>query len=109
MSTGDYWKDLEEDEGEYWFKYKQTQRDKKKHYKENILENELDLLKSLPVHIKEIKDNNRYVLELHTDRGLRTIDYWPSSGTWKVRNGIGQGKGIQKFINYFKLTPKERE
>lgn len=101
MSTGDYWKDLDDDKDEYWVRFKTT-RQKKAHYLD-IMENELDLLKSLPVHIKEVKGHNRYVLELHTDRGLRTVDYWPTSGTWKVRNGIGQGKGLRKFINYFKL------
>jgi len=97
-----------DDEGEYWHRYK-SRRDRKSFYVKNLMQNDLDLLKTLPVSIKLLSDANRYVIELHTDRGLRIVDYWPSSGTWKVRNGIGQGKGIQKFINYFKLTPKERE
>jgi len=92
---------MSEDEGEYWHRY--TNRGRKAHYTKNIMSNDLDLLKSLPVKLTLLPDANRYVIELHTDRGLRTVDYWPSSGTWKVRNGIGQGKGIDKFINYFKL------
>lgn len=65
----------------------------------------VEFLKTLPLEWTEIKDGNQrsFTLVITTDRGTRTVDYYPATGAWKVRDGKGEGFGIPKMARYFHI------
>lgn len=88
--------------------YKPPVKLRPEEYRARFLSKDRELLQRLPVRTTE--DGDRYVIEIDTDRGLKTVDWYTESGDWKVRNGRGEGQGIYKMARYFQLIPRrERE
>ena len=76
-------------------------------------EGHVEFMKTLP--LKWIEKNEQgertFELEISTDRGVRTVDYYFATGLWKVRDGKGEGYGIPRMARYFNIGgfPKNRD
>jgi hypothetical protein len=69
-------------------------------------EGHVEYMKTLPLKWEEktSEDGERmFELTISTDRGDRTVDYFPSTGAWKVRNGKAEGLGIPRMARYFQI------
>lgn len=49
----------------------------------------------------------KYIIVVDTQRGLRTVEWWPGTSLWKVKRGKGQGYGLYGLARYFQLIPKD--
>lgn len=96
----------DENSGEYW---QRPKVDREKREFKPALESELELLKTFRrVEFKtevDAKGEVKYIIEVPTDRGIRTVDWWVSTGEWKVRSGRGSGKGMYSLGRYFQIIP----
>lgn len=76
---------------EYLEDFKNFKREKRDDYQQNKVEKDKELLKSLhpKAAVKKIETDGsggeKYVLEINTDRGFKTVDWWLSTGKWKAR------------------------
>lgn len=99
------------DESEMWDAYRQQKRERKEWHQENTLPKEKALIARLKgVTVLRIENDGsggeKYVINVSTERGDRLVDWWTSTGKWKVRKGTGEGVGINKMARYFKLSEK---
>lgn len=92
-----------DEQDQYWNRRQQS------HHRPapNPIEKELELLKSLPDTTFEYVagDVDKYSIEILTNRGYRKVDWWPSTGQWKVHFGRGEGRGIYSMGRYFQVIP----
>ncbi len=78
-------------------------RERKARYQAEELQGDLRLLDEFKVR-KDIRNHGEhYILTITTDRGARVIDYWPSTGKWKVRGSRAAGYRVPNLLRYFKL------
>lgn len=87
-------------------------KSKKTPYQENTLDKDLELLSKLPVSVKTEDDGAgriRSVIEVQSEKGMRTVDFWHSNGYWKLRRMRGEGFGIDKLAIFFKFVKKEKK
>lgn len=96
--------------GEYWQGYKEHKKERKEWHQQNTTPKDKEFLTTLTqASVAHIADDGsggeKYVIEILTDRGYRTIDWWTSTGWWKVRGGKGEGNGLYRMARYFKLIP----
>lgn len=94
--------------GDYWREHREYKRQQRDFYQENTNPKDKELLATLRnTKLLRIEDDGsggeKYVIEIFTDRGVRTIDWWTSTGLWRVRKGRGEGRGIYRLSKYFKL------
>ena len=92
------------DEGDYWREHRDWKAKRKRAYKRNELPKDFEILDRLGVKQEMMKGGEHYVLKFQTDRGWKTVDWWPSTGYWKDRKGRAKGRRIQHLKNYYKLT-----
>lgn len=93
--------------GDYYRDWKEHRKEKKAQYQANDLPGDMELLGKLDgVTFEEKNNGEHFILSVTTDRGVRTIDYWPSTGFWKVRGGKASGARITHLQRYFKLQVK---
>lgn len=96
------------DMGELFNAMREEKRERKRAYQKNDLPRDLAMLKRLKNVSYEIKNGGEhYILTVTTDRGERMVDYWPSTGYWKVRDSKAKGARIHHLKRYFKLTEED--
>lgn len=98
--------------GDYWRDYREHKKERRDFHQENTTPKDKELLATLPnTNVLRIEDDGsggeKYVIEIFTDRGFRTVDWWTSTGLWRVRKGRGEGRGVFRLARYFKLQIKE--
>lgn len=106
--------DEELDGGEFWQAYREAKKQKKLWHQENTVPKERELLAKLPyTKVVRIDDDGsggeKWVLRIETNRGQRIVDWWLSTGRWKVRQGRGEGVGLYNMGRYFKLIEKGKK
>lgn len=99
------------EESDMWREYRERKKEEKTWHQKNTLPKEKELVRKLPgvAVISVIDDGSggeKYVLDIKTERGARVVDWWTSTGLWKVRKGRGEGVGIYRLARYFQLIPK---
>lgn len=84
---------------------KAMQRERKESWKEENLENHLNMLSKYPqVLTYEIKNNGEhYIVTIKNEDISATVDLWPSTGKWIIRKDKKRGNGIPNLLKYFKL------
>ena len=100
------------EESEMWNEYRERKREQKEHHQKNTTPKDKDLLASLEVcQIAKIEDEGsvgeKYVIDVTTDMGVRTVDWWVATGLWKVRRGRGEGRGIYSMARYFQIIERK--
>ena len=94
--------------GEYYRDWKEHRKQKKAEYQQKELPDDFRLLHQLKgVTFEEKNGGEHFVLNITTDRGERLVDWWPSTGYWKVRQGKASGARLHHLQRYFKLELKE--
>lgn len=92
------------DMGDMYREHREYRRQKKARYQDHNLPGDLALLDRLTGVTYEIKNGGEhYVLTVRTDRGERRVNYWPSTGYWRVEQGKGCGHRVQQLKAYFRL------
>lgn len=100
--------------GEYWQGYKEHKQERKQLYQQNTIPQDKELLNSLAAKGVTWKlsvdgsGGDRYVITVPTDRGERVVEWWCSTGLWKVQKGKGEGYGIYRMARYFQLIDRRQ-
>lgn len=97
--------------GDYWRDHHAEMRARRLAYQEKELKGHLALLSRLD-GVQKVAEHNKgehFVLSVPSDHGPKEVDYYPSTGLWKLRNGRAAGHGIPKLQRYFKLKEREDE
>lgn len=89
---GDFCRDMRD--------YRRQQKDKFRY--EGGMDQQIKIAteKSRNVEIKN--DGEHYILDFMTQFGLKTVDFWPSTGKWKIRNSKKEGVSARGMIAYLK-------
>lgn len=88
--------------------WNEDKKNRKAIYQANELPRDLELLDQLKGVTYEIKNNGEhYILDVQTDRGLKKVDWYPSTGYWKSRIGKAKGARIHNLKKYYRLELKE--
>ncbi len=90
---------------------KEKRREQKRWHQENTAPSDKALLKEygLPFSVEsDGSGGERYLIEIRSDYGPKIIEWWVSTGLWKVRGSNAKGYGLYKMVRYFKLQEKNR-
>lgn len=92
------------DMGDYFNAWKEHKREQKRRYQQHSMPRDLELLDRLEGVSYEIRNRGEhYMLTVETERGPVEVDYWPSTGRWRARQGKATGFGVRKIKNYYRL------
>lgn len=97
------------DESEMWAEFRKQKKERQKARQEEWVPKDKALLARLKgVVVLKIENDGsggeKYVINVNTERGDRLVDWWTSTGRWKVRKGTGEGVGLYRMARYFRLT-----
>lgn len=99
------------EESEMWQTWRERKKETKLWHQQNTTPKEKEFLSTLSA-VRSVKIENdgaggeKYVIEVFTAQGYKTVEWWTATGKWAVRKGKGKGKGLYSMARYFHLIER---
>lgn len=91
------------DHGDFCRDMRDHRRAQKDKWRSGGMKEEIAMAEKISKNFQTNNEGEHLILEIETDRGLRIVDFWPSTKKWKSRSGKASGYGVRNIISYFKL------
>lgn len=94
--------------GEFFNDRRAHQRERKAWHQDNTVPIDKTVLVELGLehHVEgDGAGGEKFVIKVNSDYGPKIVDWWVSTGLWKVRNSKAEGYGLRRMVSYFRLRP----
>jgi len=97
------------DMGDIFRSMKEYKQRQKAEYQKKYMASDVTKFCNSAKSVSENNHSTHFIGVFVTDRGERTVDYWPETGTWMVRNSKARGKGVHNLLKYLSLNVKSAD